>query len=140
MATLDLYKSSKLTMGQFEKDSLDLDHFTVFNIHTVVILVHSSLSEDAGGGSFIPLSSEVILRFLLDKDFFFEALVIVASGMVTSPRSSNKLSTDPPRFLKHQTTLVSVDFSKNVKNMIKLKSSFYSYILTSLTYRICTFL
>ena len=71
-------------------------------IHTVVILVHSSVSEDEGGTNFIPPPSELILRFLLDTDFFFDALVIIVPGVTSSksPKSSSKLSTDPPRFLK----------------------------------------
>ena len=70
--------------------------------HTVVILVHSSVSEDEGGTNFIPPPSELILRFLLDTDFFFDALVIIVPGVTSSksPKSSSKLSTDPPRFLK----------------------------------------
>ena len=77
------------------------------NFHTVVILsVAAKLPLAAAPwpccaafAAFEVSLVELRLRFLLDIDFFLLSRVML-DGAMTSPRSSNRLSTDPPRFLK----------------------------------------
>ena len=81
------------------------------NFHTVVILsVAAKLPLAAAAPAAVApwpccaLAFEVSLvelrlRFLLDIDFFLLSRVML-DGAMTSPRSSKRLSTDPPRFLK----------------------------------------
>ena len=95
------------------------------NFHTVVILsVAAKLPLAAAAPAAVApwpccaLAFEVSLvelrlRFLLDIDFFLLSRVML-DGAMTSPRSSKRLSTDPPRFLK-QTKL----FKKTVLGVSK---------------------
>ena len=107
------------------------------NFHTVVILsVAAKLPLAAAPPACWPCCAlafevslvELRLRFLLDIDFFLLSRVML-DGAMTSPRSSNRLSTDPPRFLK-QTKWLKNQFGKldnNKKEMLQ-KWRFY-YIL-----------